>query len=660
MRRVGWPIIVACTWWASFVGNTNCYAQTTMLSSIVETLSKPVQPPAVTQFQLEQYLLARIPPLPSPSTPELWTAEEKRLRKHILEDVAFHGWPREWIESAPHFEEAGIIETDHGYRIRKLRYEIVPGFTSTALMYEPEAITGRVPAVLNLVGHEPDGIAVEYEQKRCINFAKRGIVALNLEWMQFGELSQPDNGHDYAAHLDLVGSNALGLFYLAMRRGLDYLATLPEVDPARIGATGLSGGGWQTVVLSALDPRVAVSVEVAGIGSRESNLTAPSDTYEIEEDAPDIMMGFDYPEFIAMRAPRPTLLEHNAVDSCCFRAPLVEPYIYSRAKPFFQMFGAADALAWHENFDPGVHNYQLDNRIQAYRFFTKYFHLPVADDEIFSDGEIRTADKLAVGVPADNLTILGLARKLAANITRPPIPVGGTDSTAWLRAGREKLKSVVRYAPVSMSRALRMTNAKGMAFKSLSYRFDFSNGLSATGIWFKQDASPDGEPVTIVLNDKGYKVAGQDVFDRLSRGHEVFALDLLFNGATMPEVPDSSDWELLVDSSGDRSLGLQVAQLLAFTEWVRSITASHKVQVVTDGIRNQTIALIAAAIEPDAFSSVANRNAMKSFAYLLDKPVPLRSAPELFCLDLYKDFDIDSITALATFVTITQMSVVDR
>jgi dienelactone hydrolase len=631
-----------------------------MLSSIVETLSKPVQPAAVTQFQLEQYLLARIPPLPSPSTPELWTAEEKRLRKHILEDVAFHGWPREWIESAPHFEEVGIIETEHGYRIRKLRYEIVPGFTSTALMYEPEAITGRVPAVLNLVGHEPDGIAVEYEQKRCINFAKRGIVALNLEWMQFGELSQPDNGHDYAAHLDLVGSNALGLFYLAMRRGLDYLATLPEVDPGRIGATGLSGGGWQTVVLSALDPRVAVSVEVAGIGSRESNLTAPSDTYEIEEDAPDIMQGFDYPEFIAMRAPRPTLLEHNAVDSCCFRAPLVEPYIYSRAKPFFQMFGAADALAWHENLDPGVHNYQLDNRIQAYRFFTKYFHLPAADDEIFSDGEIRTAEKLAVGVPADNLTILGLARKLAANITRPPIPVGGTDSMARLRAGREKLKSVIRYAPVSVSRALRMTNAKGMTFKSLSYRFDFSNGLCATGIWFKQDASPDGEPVTIVLNDKGYKVAGQDVFDRLSRGQEVFALDLLFNGATMPEVPDSSDWELLVDSSGDRSLGLQVAQLLAFTEWVRSTRASRQVQVVTDGIRNQTIALIAAAIEPDAFSSVANRNAMKSFAYLLDKPVPLRSAPELFCLDLYKDFDIDSITALATFVTITQMSTVDR
>jgi dienelactone hydrolase len=631
-----------------------------MLPSIVETLSKPVQPPAVTQFQLERYLMDRIPPLPSPSTPELWTAEEKRLRKHLLEDVAFHGWPREWIESAPRFEEVGTIETEHGYRIRKLRYEIVPGFSATALLYEPEKIAGRVPAVLNLLGHEPDGVAVEYEQKRCINFAKRGIVALNLEWMQFGELSQPDNSHDYAAHLDLVGSNALGLFYLAMRRGIDYLATLPEVDPARIGATGLSGGGWQTVLLGALDPRIAVSVEVAGIGSRESNLTAPGDTYEIEEDAPDIMRGFDYPEFIAMRAPRPTLLVHNAVDSCCFRAPLVEPYIYSQVKPFFQMFGAADALAWHENFDPGIHNYQLDNRIQAYRFFTKYFHLPAAETEIFSDGEIRNAETLAVGVPAGNLTILGLARKLAGNITRQPMPASGPERTTWIQSERDKLKSVVRYQPVSLSRALKMTNSRGMMFESLSYRFDFSNGLSATGIHFKQDASPDVEPVTIVLNDKGYKAAGQDVFDRLISGHEVFALDLLFNGATLPEMPDSSDWELLVDASGDRSLGLEVAQLLAFTKWVRSSTGSGRVQIVTDGIRNQTVALIAAAIEPDAFVNVANRNAMKSFAYLLDKPVPLRSAPELFCLDLYKDFDIDSISALAASVNITQLSVVDR
>ena len=55
--------------------------------------------------------------------------------------------------------------------------------------------------------------------KRYINFAKHGIIALDLEWMGFGELSQADNDHDYGGHLDLVGSNAFSLFYLAMRRG---------------------------------------------------------------------------------------------------------------------------------------------------------------------------------------------------------------------------------------------------------------------------------------------------------------------------------------------------------------------------------------------------------------------------------------------------------
>lgn len=658
MKKVVSRAVLVCAGCALAIANG--YAQTTMLPSIVETLNSPVQPPAVTQFQLEQYLMARLPALPHPSTPQQWTAEEATLRSHILRDVAFHGWPQEWVDSAPHFEEVGVIETGHGYRIRKLRYEIVPGFMSTALLYEPENISGRVPAVLNLIGHEPEGTAVEYEQKRCINLAKRGIVALNLGWMEFGDLSQPENAHDYAADLDLVGSNALGLFYLAMRRGLDYLASSPEVDPSRIGATGLSGGGWQTVLLSALDPRVAVSVEVAGIGSRESNLTTPRDTYEIEEDAPDLMQGFDYPEFIAMRAPRPSLLVHNAVDSCCFRAPLVEPYVFDNVKPFFAMYGVPGNLAWHENFNPGVHNYQLDNRTQAYRFFTEHFHLPVADDEIFSDAEIHSPQELAIAVPADNQTVLGLAKSLAAKNHREPIPAADAEQAEWAHAQRAQLNSVVRYQKVDVSRALRMANSKGMGFQSLSYRFDLSNGLSATGIWFKQDASPASEPVTIVLNDGGYKAAGQQVFENLSSGHEVLALDVLFNGATKPEVPDSSDWEVLVDSSGDRSLGLEAAQFLSIAHWLRSMRGAVEIQVETTGIRSQVIALVAAALEPKAFSSLTTQNGMKSLAYLLNKPVPLRSAPELFCLDLYKDFDIDSLSALASPVKITEASLVGQ
>ncbi len=632
------------------------YAQTTMLPSITETLAAPVQPAAIFQFQLEQYLMQRIPGLPKLSSSQQWTAEENQLRSHILNDVVYHGWPREWIDSPPRFEEVGVIETGHGYRIRKMRYEIVPGFLSTALLYEPEDLSGRMPAILNLIGHEPEGTAVEYEQKRCINFAKRGMIALNLGWMEFGDLSQPGNAHDNAAALDLVGANAVGLFYLAMRRGLDYLANSPHVDPSRIGATGLSGGGWQTVVLSALDPRVAVSVEVAGIGSKESNLTNPKDTYEIEEDAPDLMEGIDYPTFIAMHAPRPTLLVHNAVDSCCFRAPLVEPYIYEAVKPFFAAYGKSENLGWHKNYDPGVHNYQRDNRMQAYRFFSEHFHLPIAPDEIFSDAEIRSPKELAVSVPSDNKTILGLAKELAARNEHVLAAQADDQQSSRAKAQRSKLESVIRYRPVSVTHALRMANSKGMNFESISYRFDQSNGLSATGIFFKQDVSPASEPIVVVLNDNGYKAASQQVFDALSSAHEVLALDLLFTGASKPDIPDSSDWELLVDSSGDRSLGIEAAQLLSVMQWLRSTRGTSEITVNTNGIRSQMIALVAAAIRPGAFSGLDTQGGMRSLEYLLDKPVPLRSAPDLFCLDLYSYFDIDLLRALAAPVKITQVN----
>jgi dienelactone hydrolase len=116
------------------------------------------------------------------------------------------------------------------------------------------------------------GKAAEYKQKRCINFAKRGILALSLEWLYCGELNVPENKHEFAAHLDLVGANGVGLFYLAMRRGLDYLYQHPNVDRGRLGVTGLSGGGWQTIVLSALDPRVTVAVPVAGYSAFVSKL----------------------------------------------------------------------------------------------------------------------------------------------------------------------------------------------------------------------------------------------------------------------------------------------------------------------------------------------------------------------------------------------------
>src|SRR5215469_14327743 len=427
--------------------------------AVAPLLEKEVQPKAVTAYQLQRYLMKNIPKPVVPATTERWNEEVQKLRKHILQDVVFHGWPQEWIDSSPRFEPTEVIETSHGYRLRKYRYEIVPGFASTAILYEPAQLNGRAPAILNLTGHESLGNLTEYEQKRCINFAKRGILALSLGWPGLGELGQPENDHDFAGHLDLVGSNSLGFFYLVVRRGLDFLATLPNADDTRIGATGLSGGGWQTTMISSLDERVKVMVEVAGIGSLETNLTRPIDSSDIEEDATDLMRGFDYPFLVAMRAPRPTLLIHNEQDDCCFLAPLVKPYIFEQILPFFRLYDSENALRWHENVDPGTHNYQLDNRQQAYAFFSEHFHLAPAMKEIPSDSEILTPQELAGHLPKDNLTTAGLARKLASQIHRAPIPAVG-ERGSWVISRREQLNAIIRDPPVSVDGAWKLRSTR--------------------------------------------------------------------------------------------------------------------------------------------------------------------------------------------------------
>ena len=89
-------------------------------------------------FQLRQYLMERLPPLPTPRNAREWETEARELRARVLEEVIFHGWPRSWVEAEPKFDDLGIIATGRGYRLRGLRYEILPGFQTTALLYEPD------------------------------------------------------------------------------------------------------------------------------------------------------------------------------------------------------------------------------------------------------------------------------------------------------------------------------------------------------------------------------------------------------------------------------------------------------------------------------------------------------------------------------------------
>lgn len=293
-----------------------------------------------------------------------------------------------------------------------------------------------------------------------------------------------------------------------------------------------------------------------------------------------------------------------------------------------------------------AHNYGRDNRQQAYRFFDDNFGLRVSDREIPVGADLRAYDELAAGVPADNLTILGLARQFAARLRREPMPPV---------AARARLSDLVRYRRADVVRPWRVADTWHDQLASLSYIFTMSNGLSATGVWLESRDAPPGAPLTIELNDAGRANNAQKRWGDeppaaalISRDRQVLALNLLFAGDASPGDREMvSYYAEMIQAIGRRPLGLEAAQLIAIARWARQQWRPPVISVLANGLRSQIVALTAAALEPGLFDAISVREGIRSFAYVYSKPVKFAAAPELFCLDLYKYFDVPDLAALA-------------
>ena len=257
-----------------------------------------------------------------------------------------------------------------------------------------------------------------------------------------------------------------------------------------------------------------------------------------------------------------------------------------------------------------------------------------------------------VGLPKDNLTILGLARKLATGIKRLPVPSSSAARAEWASLERTKVKTLVRYQPVSVKHPWAIANTKNRGVETRSYRFEMRNGLSATGVWVKAIGIPDNAPITIVLNDKGKKESATLVSDHVNRGEQVLAIDLLFFGDASPGV---SEYAQLLAAIGDRAIGIEAAQLIGITRWLHSLSGAPRVHLDAAGIRSQVVALTACAVEPRLFSELSTRGGMRTLRFLLEEPVAYEDAPDLFCLDLYKNLDVDGLVALAEPTKIKQI-----
>jgi dienelactone hydrolase len=182
----------------------------------------------------------------------------------------------------PAVERTGVLERD-GYAVEKLLLETQPGFWAAANLYLPARPAGRAPAILNAVGHWEHSKAQEVEQARCIGQARKGYVALIWDPLGQGERFQywdearraPWPGSSTEQHAAvcnpalLLGSTVIATMLWDGVRMLDYLAARPEVDPERIGCTGVSGGGTYTMFLGAFDRRLKATVPVCSTSTLE-------------------------------------------------------------------------------------------------------------------------------------------------------------------------------------------------------------------------------------------------------------------------------------------------------------------------------------------------------------------------------------------------------
>jgi hypothetical protein len=621
-------VFVAACWLSS----ANGFAGTNILQSLLQHSILDTNLPLT---EVQAFCEARVLRMPKVKSAAEWDRIAERMRRDTLDKVIFRGEAKAWRDAKTQVEWQETIEGGPGYHIRKLRYEALPGLWIPALLYEPDKLAGKMPVMLAVNGHDSKGKAAPYKQIRCINMAKRGMIVLNVEWLFMGQLRTDGFLHYRMNQLDLCGTSGLAPFYLAMSRGLDLLMAHKHADPFRVAVSGLSGGGWQTIVISAFDKRVMLANPVAGYSSFLTRVRFLSDLGDSEQQPSDLATVTDYAHMTAMRAPRPTLLTYNAKDQCCFRADHALPPLLDAAQPIFALYDASRHLHSHINHDPGTHNFEKDNREAFYRMVGDFF---CADDpnfnaqEIPSEAEVKTNSLLQVTMPKENLDFNKIALALSRNLPRQ----------AWLpkQAARAKLRQIVHAKdyPVTTER---VGSEERDDVRATYWKLKMGNDWTVPVVELAR-----GEPkgTVILVSENGRKKLADDAERLLAEGRRVLAVDPFFFGESRIPQRDFL-YALLVAAVGERSLGLQASQIAAVARW------SHKqhrapVTIVARGPRSSLFSLVAAALEDRAIAGATLHDSFRSLKEIITQNQAADKMPEMFCFGLLESFDVPQLISL--------------
>ena len=359
-------------------------------------------------------------PFQPPQSKEEWAKRAELIRRRVL--VSQGLWPlptRSPLNVVIH----GKIEKED-YTVEKAYFESVPGLYVTGNLYRPKNVQGAVPAVLFAHGHWQDArlseetednlrkeIATGAErfekggrsrfQSMCVQLARMGCVVWQWDMLsdsdskqisreivhtfakQRPEMNTVQNWGLYSPQAEAHLQSVMGLQTWNAVRSLDFVLGLSEVDPKRIAITGASGGGTQTMLLAAIDPRVSLSFPAVMVSTAiQGGCTC--------ENASLLRIGTGNVEFAALFAPKPQGMT-TADDWTKEMATKGFPEL----KQLYATLGAADNVMLHrgEHFP---HNYNAVARAGFYAWLNRHFKLGLKEPVIERDFDPLTRDQLTV------------------------------------------------------------------------------------------------------------------------------------------------------------------------------------------------------------------------------------------------------------------------
>jgi dienelactone hydrolase len=327
-------------------------------------LPKP-EPQALDNLLRAQALALHAKDVP-PATVKAWEERRSRLRQAMF--AAMGPFPEKPTPLNPHV--LGTLKRD-GYHIEKLVFQSRPDVRVTATAYVPEPLAKKAPAVLVVHGHWPLARRDPVVQARCLGLVKLGFFVLAVDAFGAGErFTKPArgtyHGELYGSTLWPTGYTLLGMQVYDNRRAVDYLLSRPEVDGARLGITGASGGGNQSMYAGALDERFQAVVPVCSVGTYQAYLHAACCVCEV---LPGALRFAEEGDVLSLVAPRALLVVNATRDSFQFSVAEAAKSL-DRARKVFQLYGADEKLH-HGIFESG-HAYNQAMREAMYGWMTRW------------------------------------------------------------------------------------------------------------------------------------------------------------------------------------------------------------------------------------------------------------------------------------------------